>query len=165
MTSASTSYSEAALSDEDRIILAAVNAAAVGNPHRKWIILLTLVAAVLSVLSATALALGVRNISAQNASVACQGSLLENVSAQNAAGESARAQLQTAGLVLADATEAQSADLAALLNPSTAETARKVAAFDFQAQSVLIAQAWHEYVDASKQADQDRDDTPTTFRC
>lgn len=153
------------MSDEGRIVLAAVAHAEANSPYRKWIIASIVAAAVLSLIAVTALVLGVRNISAQNASVACQGSLLENVSAQNAAGESARAQLQTAGLVLADATEAQSADLAALLNPSTAETARKVAAFDFQAQSVLIAQAWHEYVDASKQADQDRDDTPTTFRC
>ena len=153
------------MSEADLIVHKAVTTAGQDHPHRKAIILLTLVAAVLSVLSVTALTLGVRNISAQNASVACQGSLLENVSAQNAAGKDARAQLRTASQVLADATEAQPDDIAVLLDPTATDDESSAAARDFQAQGVLIAEAWHAYVDASKQADADRDLAPTAFRC
>ena len=116
-------------------------------------------------LSATALALGVRNISAQNASVACQGSLMENVSAQNAAGKDARAQLRVASQVLADSTEAQSEDIAVLLDPASTLDDRTVAVRDFQTQGALISQAWNSYVAASAKADADRDMSPTAFRC
>lgn len=153
------------MSDEDRIVRAAVARAEANSPYRKWIIASVITAAVLSLIAVTALALGVRNISAQNASVACQGSLLENVSTQNAAGRDARAQLRTASQVLADATEAQSDDIAVLLEPNATADDRSAATRDFQAQGVLISQAWHSYVDASKQADADRDLAPTAFRC
>lgn len=157
------SCSVAEMSEAGRIERRAIHTARRDLPHRRIIIALVVVAIILAVASVVSLVLGVRNITAQNAAVACQSSLLDNISAQNEAGETARAQLQTAGLVLADATEAQSRDLAALLNPATGDAARKVAAFDFQAQSTLISDAWHEYVTASKQAE--RDGNPTTFRC
>lgn len=153
------------MSDEDRIVLAAVARAEANSPYRKWIIASIIAAAVLSLIAVTALVLGVRNISAQNASVACQGSLLENVSAQNAAGKDARAQLRTASHVLADATEAQSDDIAVLLEPTATQDDRGAAARDFQAQGVLISEAWHSYVDASLKADDERDQSPTAFRC
>ena len=153
------------MSDEGRIVLAAVAHAEANSPYRKWIIASIVAAAVLSLIAVTALVLGVRNISAQNASVACQGSLLENVSAQNAAGKDARAQLRTASQVLADATEAQSDDIAVLLDSTATDDESSAAARDFQAQGVLISEAWHAYVDASKQADADRDLAPTAFRC
>lgn len=151
------------MSEADLIVHKAVTTAGQDHPHRKAIILLTLVAAVLSVLSVTALA--VRNISAQNASVACQGSLLENVSAQNAAGKDARAQLRVASQVLADSTEAQSEDIAVLLDPASTLDDRTVAVRDFQTQGALISQAWNSYVAASAKADSDRDMSPTAFRC
>lgn len=153
------------MSDEDRIVLAAVAHAEANSPYRKWIIASIIAAAALSLIAVAALALGVRNISAQNASVACQGSLLENVSTQNAAGRDARAQLRAASQVLADATEAQSDDIAVLLEPNATADDRSAATRDFQAQGVLISQAWHSYVDASLKADTERDLSPTTFRC
>ena len=153
------------MSEVDFIVQKAVTSAGQDHPHRKAIILLTLAAALLLVLSVTALTLGVRNISAQNASVACQGSLLENVSAQNAAGKDACAQLRTASQVLADSTEAQSEDIAVLLEPAATQDDRSAAVRDFQAQGVLISQAWNSYVAASAKADADRDLSPTAFRC
>ena len=153
------------MSDEDRTVLAAVAHAEANSPYRKWIIASIVAAAVLSLIAVTALVLGVRNISAQNASVACQGSLLENVSAQNAAGKDARAQLRTASQVLADSTEAQSEDIAVLLDPASTLDDRTVAVRDFQTQGALISQAWSSYVTASAKTDSDRDKSPTAFRC
>ena len=153
------------MSDEGRIVLAAVAHAEANSPYRKWIIASIVAAAVLSLIAVTALVLGVRNISAQNASVACQGSLLENVSAQNAAGKDARAQLRTASQVLADATEAQSDDLDAVLNPDADQAARVAALADFQDQALAISVAFQAYVDSSAAADEIRADNPTTFRC
>lgn len=153
------------MSDEDRIVLAAVARAQANSPYRKWIIASIIAAAMLSLIAITAFALGVRNLSTQNASMACQGQLQRNQDAQNVAGRESRLALRIASQALADAAADQAADLDAVLDPDAPAGARMAALADFQDQAVAISVAFQAYVDSSAAADEIRADNPTTFRC
>jgi hypothetical protein len=112
-----------------------------------------------------ALSIGIANIVAQNRAVACQASLLQNLSAQNAAGVESGNAIQNAAQVLADSEAAQAADLATVLDMTQTQDARRAALDDFRAQSGAVAQAWSTYVAARKAADKKRAANPVTFRC
>ena len=150
---------------DGRIVLAAVAHAEANSPYRKWIIASIVAAAVLSLIAVTALVLGVRNISAQNASVVCQGQLQRNQDAQNVVGQESRLALRVASQALADAAADQAADLDAVLDPDADQAARMAALADFQDQALAISVAFQAYVDSSAAADEIRADNPTTFRC
>lgn len=159
------SCSVAEMSEAGRIERRAIHAARRDLPHRRIIIALVVVAIILAVASVVSLVLGVRNLSTQNASMACQGQLQRNQDAQNVAGQESRLALRIASQALADAAADQAADLDAVLDPDAPAGARMAALADFQDQAVAISVAFQAYVDSSAAADEIRADNPTTFRC
>ncbi len=152
-------------SDEAAIVKTAVDDAMAHQPHQRAIRWLTAAITVLSVIAVGAAVLGVRSVVAQAAATRCQSSLLENLSAQSAAGDESREQLRAAAQSAADAAVAQAADLEILLDPSASVDDRRVAANDFRVQTLAAASAWAAYRQASVDADMERAKHPTAFHC
>jgi hypothetical protein len=149
----------------DAILARALLAAQEHRPHRRAILLLAITAAVLSLVAVTALALGVRNIASQNASVACQRSLLANLTAQTAAGTDSGTAVEAVALTEANGQDAQTADLVVLSDSLSSVDEQKAALSDYAAQSRAMAASWRKFYDARIVGDRERANNPVVFHC